>query len=76
MIDIILRMVCTNSFYLLLTSFLFFHGRTFHSSVTGVLRLELAKENYERSGLVGKSIRDRGRKHVKARFGMSNDMRD
>ena len=41
------------------------------SLVVGVLRLELAKENYERSGLVGKALADGGRKHVKTRFGMS-----
>jgi len=35
----------------------------------GQLRLDLAKENYERSGLGGKPIRDGGRKHMKTRYG-------
>ena len=39
------------------------------SVVIGVLRLDLAKENYERCGLVGKAIQDGGRKHVKSRYG-------
>ena len=34
----------------------------------GVLRIDLAKEKYERSGLVGKPIRDGGRKHMKTRY--------
>ena len=34
----------------------------------GVLRLDLAKENYERCGLVGKPIHDGGRKHMKSRY--------
>ena len=38
---------------------------------TGVLRLELPKEVYERAGLVGKPIPDGGRKHMKNRFGKS-----
>jgi len=37
----------------------------------GILRLDLDKESYERAGLVGKAIRDGGRKHVKTRFGMA-----
>ena len=37
----------------------------------GRLHLDLAKENYERSGLVGKPVDDGGRKHVKTRFGRS-----
>lgn len=41
------------------------------SAPSGQLRLELAKENYERSGLLGKAISDGGRKHVKTRYGMS-----
>lgn len=36
---------------------------------SGILRLELGKENYERCGLTGKPIRDSGRKHIKTRFG-------
>ncbi len=36
----------------------------------GTLRLELGKESYERCGLNGKPIRDVGRKHIKARYGM------
>ncbi len=35
----------------------------------GILRLELDKESYERSGLVGKAIRDGTRKHVRTRYG-------
>lgn len=35
----------------------------------GILRLELAKDRYERCGLVGESIRDAGRKHIKTRYG-------
>lgn len=38
----------------------------------GQLRLELAKEKYERSGLVGKPMPDGGRKYVKTRYGMMN----
>ncbi|MCJ1304409.1 Ribonuclease P protein subunit p40 [Hypocenomyce scalaris] len=34
----------------------------------GILRLELAKETYERAGLVGKPLRDGGRKHIKTRY--------
>ena len=34
----------------------------------GQLRLDLAKENYERSGMIGKPIRDGGRKHMKTRY--------
>ena len=44
----------------------------FHTELivaTGILRLDLAKENYERCGLVGKPIQDGGRKHVKSRYG-------
>ena len=37
--------------------------------ILGVLRLELAKDKYERCGLVGEPIRDAGRKHIKTRFG-------
>lgn len=37
---------------------------------SGQLRLELAKEKYECSGLVGKAISDGGRKHVKTRYGV------
>lgn len=39
------------------------------SSGAGVLRLELGKEKYERTGLTGKPIRSGGRKHAKERFG-------
>ena len=35
----------------------------------GILRLELPKEVYERTGLTGKVIRDGGRKHMKTRYG-------
>lgn len=36
---------------------------------SGILRLELAKDKYERCGLVGHPIRDAGRKHIKTRYG-------
>lgn len=36
---------------------------------SGILRLELGKESYERCGLTGKPIRDGGRKHIKTRYG-------
>lgn len=42
------------------------------SLIVGELRLDLAKENYERSGLVGKPIHDGGRKHMKTRYGKNN----
>ena len=35
---------------------------------TGVLRLELDKESYQRSGLQGQPVPGGGRKHVKARY--------
>ena len=34
----------------------------------GVLRLELPKEVYERTGLKGSLTRDGGRKHIKSRY--------
>lgn len=34
----------------------------------GILRMELGKEIYERTGLTGKSFRSGGRKHAKERF--------
>lgn len=37
--------------------------------ISGILRLELAKDKYERCGLVGYPIRDAGRKHIKTRYG-------
>lgn len=37
--------------------------------ISGVLRLELAKDKYERCGLVGQPVRDAGRKHFKTRYG-------
>lgn len=49
-----------------------FLGPLSHSKLSmaiGVLRLDLAKENYERCGLVGKAIQDGGRKHAKSRYG-------
>ena len=39
--------------------------------ISGILRLELARDKYERCGLVGEPIRDAGRKHMKTRFGRS-----
>lgn len=38
---------------------------------SGQLQLNLAKENYERSGLAGQAVKDGGRKHLKTRFGTS-----
>ena len=35
----------------------------------GILRLEVSKALYERSGLNGKPIPDGGRKHLKTRYG-------
>lgn len=35
----------------------------------GQLRLELPKDVYERAGLMGRPIRDAGRKHMKTRYG-------
>jgi len=40
------------------------------ASCSGQLRLELAKEQYECSGLIGKVISDGGRKHLRTRYGM------
>jgi hypothetical protein len=37
----------------------------------GVLRLELDRPTYERCGLQGSPIEDGGKKHQKARWGMS-----
>lgn len=37
----------------------------------GILRLEVDRPTYERMGLEGKPIPSEGRKHVKARFGLS-----
>ena len=37
----------------------------------GVLRLELDRPTYERCGLQGNPIEDGGKKHQKARWGMS-----
>jgi Ribonuclease P 40kDa (Rpp40) subunit len=39
-------------------------------SSIGVLRLELDKESYQRSGLQGQPVPSGGRKHVKARYCM------
>lgn len=36
----------------------------------GILRLELGKESFERTGLTGKPIRGGGRKHAKERYRM------
>ncbi|KAA6406916.1 MAG: hypothetical protein FRX48_09214 [Lasallia pustulata] len=41
----------------------------------GILRLELAKESYERAGLVGKPVRDGGRKHIKTRYVVELNLR-
>lgn len=35
---------------------------------TGILRMELGKEIYERTGLTGKPFRSGGKKHAKERF--------
>ncbi len=37
--------------------------------ISGILRLELAKDRYERCGIVGEPIRDAGRKHANTRYG-------
>ena len=36
----------------------------------GILRLEIDKATFERTGLDGKAIPNEGRKHVKARYGV------
>ncbi|KAF1817212.1 hypothetical protein P152DRAFT_11552 [Eremomyces bilateralis CBS 781.70] len=41
----------------------------------GQLRIELDKATYERCGLVGKPIDDKGRKHKKVRFAIELDLR-
>lgn len=51
-----------------------FHGQVnqvvnVYGHDTGLLRLELPKQSYERAGLAGEPIRDAGRKHVKTRYG-------
>ena len=38
----------------------------------GQLRLELPKDVYERTGLLGHPIMDGGRKHTKSRFGAAS----
>ena len=48
-------------------SFCTLHGL----NLSGQLCLELPKEIYERTGLVGRVIQDGGRKHVKTRYGAS-----
>lgn len=37
----------------------------------GILRLELGKEVFERTGLTGKPTRSGARKHAKERYGMT-----
>lgn len=44
---------------------------SFHHN-TGILKFELGKEIYERTGLTGTPIRSGGRKHGKERFCMHN----
>ena len=44
--------------------------------ISGILRLELAKDRYERCGLVGQPIRDVGRKHIKTRYGEYDKLKD
>ncbi|MCJ1240112.1 hypothetical protein MMC14_008112 [Varicellaria rhodocarpa] len=46
-----------------------------YSLKDGLLRLELPKEVYERAGLVGKPIRDGGRKHMKTRYAIEINLR-
>lgn len=41
------------------------------NKASGILRLELGKEVYERTGLTGKPIRSGGRKHAKERYRVS-----
>jgi ribonuclease P/MRP protein subunit RPP40 len=43
---------------------------TFSYCEIGILKLELGKERYEKTGLTGKPVRSGGRKHVKERFGL------
>ena len=38
----------------------------------GVLRIEVDKPTFEKLGLEGRAVGGEGKKHVKARFGMSN----
>ena len=48
----------------------YLHGRSVaYLNIQGILRLELDKATYERCGLQGAAIPDKGRKHVKSRFG-------
>ncbi|CAD6587543.1 MAG: hypothetical protein ASARMPREDX12_002930 [Alectoria sarmentosa] len=47
-----------------------------YSLTDGILRLELAKDKYERCGLVGQSMRDAGRKHIKTRYGEQSQEAD
>ncbi|KMU90929.1 hypothetical protein CIHG_08585 [Coccidioides immitis H538.4] len=42
---------------------------------TGILRLELDKSSYERAGLVGKSVRSGGKKHVASRYVVEINLR-
>lgn len=44
--------------------------------ISGILRLELAKDKYERCGLIGQPIRDVGRNHLKTRYGEYNRLKD
>ncbi|KAN0069759.1 Ribonuclease P [Elaphomyces granulatus] len=41
----------------------------------GILKLELGKERYEKTGLTGKPVRSGGRKHVKERFVVEINLR-
>ncbi|EAS27643.3 ribonuclease P/MRP protein subunit RPP40 [Coccidioides immitis RS] len=41
----------------------------------GILRLELDKSSYERAGLVGKSVRSGGKKHVASRYVVEINLR-
>lgn len=42
----------------------------------GLLKIELGREIYERTGLVGKPTRSGGRKHAKERYSMYESYRE
>ena len=67
---IVLEMVRKTHYHYFLAAWLFVmvERGEFERGV-GVLRLEMSKALYERSGLCGKPIRDGGRKHLKTRYG-------
>ena len=48
-----------------------FFPSTLANDHLGILRLELGKEVFERTGLTGKPIRSGARKHAKERYSMT-----